>query len=495
MSRTTLKSEATAQAARKVSFVRTTLRVAMIAMTLVLGGLSLSQVKAQEAGGGTGKLHNQAGPDNHPSQPKMMPQMTAPQVAPNPAGEAKGSEGVGTHEDTTTEHADEARTDPGHKAEADKHAEEGHKAGEAGHDDQAAGTHAEGAHAEGEHKEPPFSIHPPTWITGVLKKFFWHQGPATVVLKGAVGPDGQPIPAQNLIGQTVTFDYDDPHHPGHPQTVTAKIEAVGGDTDTHGAATAQVNGQTVSLVHPEVAWQLQKMFPEAIIISWLIAITIVLVLLWMVRGLQRIPTKKQSLAETLYEAFDNFVHQLIGPTYKKYVPMIVAAFVYIFCMNLAGLIPGWASPTANINVTAGMAIVVMIYVQYEGIRENGFIGYLKHFVGEPVWLFPLNFPLHIIGEFAKLLSLTIRLFGNIFGEDVVIVILLYLAVKFTQGWVPVHVLMYFFGVFTSLVQALVFSILTCVYIAMMVVHEDHGGHAHEENGHKLGHAHEVAPAH
>ncbi len=497
MSRTTLKSEATAPRTRKVPFVRTALRLAMIAAILGLGGLSLSKVMAQDHGGPKVELHNQAGPDNHDAAKTSSP---APAQethgATDPAAPAANGPAA-THDDTTTEHADEAKTDPAHKVEEEKreaaggHAEGGHAEG--GH---AEGGHAEGAgaHGGGEHKEAPFSIHLPTWISGVLKNYFWHKGPATVELKGAVTADGQK--AENLVGQTITFDYEDPHHPGHPEKVTAKISAVGDNTEGEHTATADVNGQPVTIIQPEVIWQLEKMFPEALIISWWTALVVIAIALWMVKGLQRVPSKKQALAETIYEAFDNFVKQLIGPTYKKYVPLIVGAFIYIFSMNVAGLFPGWASPTANINITAGMALVVMVYVQYEGIRENGFIGYLKHFVGEPAWLFPLNFPLHIIGEFAKLLSLTIRLFGNIFGEDVVIVILLYLAVKFTQGWVPVHVLMYFFGLFTSFVQAMVFSILTCVYIAMMTVHEDHGhGHGHEEHGQQHGHAHEVAPAH
>ena len=102
-----------------------------------------------------------------------------------------------------------------------------------------------------------------------------------------------------------------------------------------------------------------------------------------------------------------------------------------------------------------------------------------------MWLAPLNFPLHIIGEFAKLLSLTLRLFGNIFGEDVVIVILTYLAILFTKGFIPFQFPMYLFGIFTSFVQAMVFSILACIYIALMTTHEDHAhghGHDHGDDG-------------
>jgi F-type H+-transporting ATPase subunit a len=186
--------------------------------------------------------------------------------------------------------------------------------------------------------------------------------------------------------------------------------------------------------------------------------------------------------ELVYTYLDNFVHGLIGDHYKRYVPLVGTIFIYILIMNLAGLIPGWASPTANINVPAGLAIVVVLYVQFEGIRVNGLKGYLMHFVGDPWWLGPLNFPIHAIGEVARVLSLTIRLFGNIFGEDVVIVILIALAGMFTKGLAPVQAPMYLLAMFTSFVQAMVFSILTCVYIALMTTHDDHG-HGHGEHGH------------
>jgi len=160
-------------------------------------------------------------------------------------------------------------------------------------------------------------------------------------------------------------------------------------------------------------------------------------------------------------------------------------------MNLAGLIPGWSSPTANINVTAGLALVIVVYVQIEGIRVNGLLGYLKHFWGELWWLGPLNFPIHVIGEFARLLSLTIRLFGNIFGEDVVIVILMYLAALFTKGWVPFQWPMYLLAIFTSLVQAMVFSILASVYLAQATAHASHGAD-HDRHSHAPAHGHSHA---
>lgn len=332
------------------------------------------------------------------------------------------------------------------------------------------------------------SIEQPTWITPLLKQF-WFSGGAELTA------DGADAPASELVGKKIGYRYEDEESEAHRvYSVSAVIKKVGDAKPAPGAKTEEVtvDGRPVRLVNPVVVFPLAKAFPEQIVISILTAICILLVGIWMVREGQRVPGRKQMIAEMIYASLDNFVHGLIGEHYKKYVPLVATAFIYIFVMNVIGIIPGWKSPTSNVNVTAAMALVVVLYVQYEGIRVNGFGGYLKHFLGEPLWLAPLNFPLHIIGEFAKLLSLTIRLFGNIFGEDVVIVILTALGIMFTRGIVPFQFPMYFFAIFTSFVQAMVFSILACVYIALMTSHEDHEGHGHHAHGDDGGHIEESA---
>jgi len=239
--------------------------------------------------------------------------------------------------------------------------------------------------------------------------------------------------------------------------------------------------------------------PEALVVSIIMAIFVAVLFAMLTRNMQRIPGRGQALVELIVTSLENFVVSLIGPEHgKKYVPLIGTIFIYIFFLNVAGLVPGWMSPTSNINVTAGLAIPMFLYVQWEGIRANGLWGYIKHFMGvgptDPAWMWlmaPMNFAIHLIGELARPLSLTIRLFGNLFGEDVVIAILLALGVYFTK-FVPFQLPMYFLAVFTGFVQAMVFSILCCVYIASFVVHDDHGqghGEHHDEHGH--GHDHGV----
>jgi F-type H+-transporting ATPase subunit a len=235
-------------------------------------------------------------------------------------------------------------------------------------------------------------------------------------------------------------------------------------------------------------------FPEPALIGILTAIALGLAAFLMTRKLSIIPSKAQAALELIVTGLQNFVTDLIGPDGPKHLPIVGTVFLYILVMNLTGLIPGWKPATSNINTTAALAISVFLYVQYQGIKANGFGGYVKHFVGEPVWLAPLNFPIHVIGEFAKPLSLAIRLFGNIFGEDTVILVLMGMGIAMLPFFpIPLHTPMYFFGVFTSFVQALVFSILTCVYIASVTAHHDHGGHEHDEHAEAHGaHAHAAA---
>lgn len=269
----------------------------------------------------------------------------------------------------------------------------------------------------------------------------------------------------------------------------------------HGAESAAGGGhdvihqiETGSWLHPLFTGEHPiinpHVMPEAVVISLVMAAVIIIAVMMLTRGItHRVPTKTQAALELVVVGLQNFIGGLIGPDAARYFPVIGTVFLYILVLNLAGLIPGWKSPTSNINVTIGFALSIFFYVQYHGIRANGVGGYLRHFVGEPAWLGPLNFPLHIIGELARPLSLSVRLFGNIFGEDFVLAILIFL-----MGFIPVQALIFPLAVFTSFVQALVFSILASVYIATATVHEGHDDHEHEHD-HAHGHDHAHAHSH
>lgn len=171
--------------------------------------------------------------------------------------------------------------------------------------------------------------------------------------------------------------------------------------------------------------------------------------------------------EWIYEALAGYIVGLIGPAGKEFVPLLGTFFLYILVMNLMILIPGFSSPTARLSVTASLGVVAVISVQIYGFRHRG-VAYLKHFIGEPVWLAPLNIVIHVIGEAARALSLSVRLFGNIFGEDTMVMQFLLLSAllaSYIYIPIPFQVGMLAFAIFGGFVQALVFTTLTAAYIA------------------------------
>ena len=196
------------------------------------------------------------------------------------------------------------------------------------------------------------------------------------------------------------------------------------------------------------------------------------------------PGKLQLALEAAVTFLYGMVDDVIGPKGRNYVTLVGTMFIFILFGNLMGLVPGLKSPTSNINVTLGCALTVFVYYQFHGIKEQGIVSYIKHFMtppGAPVWIAPIYFPIEIISHLSRVLSLSVRLFGNIFGEDLVIIILASL-VPFVLP-LPMMVL----GLVTSGLQAYIFAMLTTIYLAGAVV-VDHGPDGHGE------HADEHAPA-
>jgi len=226
---------------------------------------------------------------------------------------------------------------------------------------------------------------------------------------------------------------------------------------------------------------LPNWLPEAVPVTWLVIVVLSVLAILSTRRKERVPYGLQNAMEWVYQALDNFTRGIIGDKGSKFTPLIGTIFIFILALNLFGIIPGFISPTANINTTVALAIFAFLTVQYYGIKEAGLKNYVMHFVGEPVWLAPLMIPLHLIGELARPLSLSIRLFGNIFGEDMVIAILILIVVQVLgRILIPIQFPMLLFAVFTSFVQALVFSMLVSIYIAVAL--GDHEEHAHQTEG-------------
>lgn len=211
---------------------------------------------------------------------------------------------------------------------------------------------------------------------------------------------------------------------------------------------------------------LPEVVPETLFV---VALLSAVVILAKPRLKTRNPRKLQAFLEFCVTSLDSFVRGIVGDEARSLTPIIGTFFIFILCLNLLGLVPGLTSPTSNINTPASLAIVAFCIVQYYGIRKQGFVNYLKHFAGEPLILAPLMFPIHVIGELARPLSLTIRLFGNIFGEDMVIAILI-LIVTSVLGklLIPLQFPMLIFAIFTSFVQSLVFSMLVTIYVTVAI---------------------------
>jgi len=225
---------------------------------------------------------------------------------------------------------------------------------------------------------------------------------------------------------------------------------------------------------------------ENIIFSFLVVGLLVFVARLASKNPQLIPNGLQNFVELVVEELEKFIVGILGPRGKKYVPFLGTLFLYILVMNYLGLVPFMKAPTANLNQTLALALCVFLYVQYTGLRENGPWGYIKHLLGSPEsgmqWvLSPLMLVIHIIGELAKPMSLSLRLFGNITGEDILIFIFVGLGVGMLAFsnlpiGVPLQIPFYFLALLTGFIQALVFMLLSTIYFAMMLPHDEEGHH-------------------
>jgi F-type H+-transporting ATPase subunit a len=215
--------------------------------------------------------------------------------------------------------------------------------------------------------------------------------------------------------------------------------------------------------------------PAHITFTWLTMAILVVMGVSGTRALKPVPGPLQNFVEVVIEAFDGLLDQMIGKQGRQFLPLIGTAGLFILASNLLGNIPGFQPPTANLNTTVALAVTVFLAYNYFGIRKHGFLNYLKHFCGPVWWLAPLMFPIEFIGHLARPVSLSIRLFGNIFGEESVIVLLLAL-VWLVMPYAIWLAIMLPLSLFTAVVQTFIFIMLSMVYIAGAV--EDGHGEEH-----------------
>lgn len=212
--------------------------------------------------------------------------------------------------------------------------------------------------------------------------------------------------------------------------------------------------------------------PDHIVMIILISLGLVAFGIWFRKHLSvDNPSRIQHLVELIFEALQGLMQSVIGKEYRRFLPLIVTLAIYILIGNVLGLLPGFSSPTSNLNVTASCAIPVFIYYNYQGIRKHGLWRYLTHFMGPVGWLAWLMFPVEIISHMARMLSLSLRLFGNIFAEELIISSLNHYIFPFLTS-----IIVMFMALFASTIQALIFVLLTMVYISGAVeAAEGHNG--------------------
>ena len=201
-----------------------------------------------------------------------------------------------------------------------------------------------------------------------------------------------------------------------------------------------------------------------IIYTWFVMIFLIVCGAIAAKGISMIPAKGQNFFEIIIGGMEEFMVDITGEEGRWFFPIVATLFLYIAVCNLCGLLPGFFPPTASINTTLSCALPVFIFTHYIGIKYHG-VKYIKHFLGPVWWMSPLIFVIELIGHFARIMSLSFRLFGNIMGHELVLMILFMLAGAF---FAPLPIMA--MGIFVSFVQAFVFFLLSIMYFAGAMEH-------------------------
>jgi F-type H+-transporting ATPase subunit a len=237
---------------------------------------------------------------------------------------------------------------------------------------------------------------------------------------------------------------------------------------------------------PLITWDIS--ITNTILTMWIISVLMIVTLILLTRKRTMIPGRGQNAIEALYDGLQGFALSLGGPAAKKYIPLFVTLFIYILASNWSGLLPFvgrielFRAPTSDVNITVGLALVSFAIFHIEGVRALGFGGYLGKFF--PIGAFRDGIGAGIIAmfvgiielmlEFVKPLTLSMRLFGNIYGGEVALGVILALTVAF------IPVALYGLEVMLNAVQALIFSVLTLMFI-LAAIEGHHGDDEHHQD--------------
>ncbi|MBW1710452.1 MAG: F0F1 ATP synthase subunit A [Deltaproteobacteria bacterium] len=194
--------------------------------------------------------------------------------------------------------------------------------------------------------------------------------------------------------------------------------------------------------------------------TWMIMGVLVIFSLLATRRTKLVPNPLQSLAELLITTFDDLVRDALELDDRRYFPLICGMFMFLFLCNVWGIIPTFEEPTKDLNTPLGLGILGFVISHYSGIKFKGLKGYLRVYF-EPI---PFMFPLNIVSELSRVVSISFRLYGNIMGGAIIIIVVSNLV----YSLVLPPFLNVFFGLFVGTIQAFVFTMLTLVYISTQI---------------------------
>ena len=192
--------------------------------------------------------------------------------------------------------------------------------------------------------------------------------------------------------------------------------------------------------------------------TWLVMAILIVAAFLATRSINIVPAGAQNFMETVVTGVEGLIEETMGEEGKAYFPLIATFALFILVCNLIGLVPGLYPPTANLNTNLALALIVFVMTHIIGFKKHG-VAYLKHFMGPVLALAPLIFIIEIIGHLARPISLTLRLFGNMYGHEIVLMIFLALVPLF----LPIPMML--MGVLVAFIQTFVFSLLAMIYIA------------------------------
>lgn len=200
---------------------------------------------------------------------------------------------------------------------------------------------------------------------------------------------------------------------------------------------------------------------ESIIMAWLIIIVLILFGWRAAKNVKLVPSRIQAVGEIFIDAIYGLSYSTLDEKLaRRYAPVVCSMFMFLMLCNWWGILPGFEEPTKDLNLPVSLAIMAFIFAHFEGIRHKGLKNYLKSYM-EPIFFMA---PINLIGELSKVVSMSFRIFGNIMGGSIIIMVISYLCLSLLLP----PFMNVFFGLFVGTIQAFVFTMLTIVFISVQV---------------------------